>query len=269
MQSIITLLSVVVAGSGTAGRRAASARAVVGRPRPRPPSGGRSCAAGRRRRSRAGSAARRRSPGRRSTRRRPRRRAAEEDEGADHPRVDRPDPAGANGIRLATMPTKKPWTTTRERDRRRRRPGSAPRGSRCCAAQKPTAPSDREPAARRVRGRSRARSRVPLASGRRDAWRAGATAARRSALRRSAAMRRSRSSGTSAISRKTSDHAAGDRRRDDRQPDGAVAARTPGAQQDPEDRPARAGRRRRGGRGRRPSGGPSAVRGIPALRSAQ
>ena len=56
-----------------------------------------------------------------------------------------PTPPGAKGIRLATMPMKKPWTTTAERDADPEGLEARPRGSRCCAAQKPIAPATASP----------------------------------------------------------------------------------------------------------------------------
>ena len=68
---------------------------------------------------------------------------AEEHEGADHPGVDRPHAPRASGIRLATMPTKKPWMTTPS--------GTDAEGVKAgpedpdCAAQKPIAPTIARP----------------------------------------------------------------------------------------------------------------------------
>ena len=73
-----------------------------------------------------------------------------------------PTPPGASGNRLATMPTKKPWTTTPRAGPRRRRRGSSPRGSPMLAAQKPIAPATARPPRRGWRTKAIA-VRVPWA----------------------------------------------------------------------------------------------------------
>ena len=200
---------------------------------PAPPPSGRPCAAaGGRRRCRAGSAARRRSADTRARPRTPRSRQAEQDEGADHARVHRPHSAGDERDQVRDHPDEEPLDHDAERAPGRRRRESSPEDADVRGPEADRA-DDREPARARDCGRSRSRS------GCRSPGSPGTVARRRRPQRPSPAaerrIRRSRSLGSRAITRKISDHGAGDRGRDDRQPRRVRPVQHPGSQQHPVD----------------------------------
>ena len=211
-----TLLSEVMAGAGERLGRSAAASIAGAAPAP---SARRCGAAGRRRRSRAASAARRRSAGRSGPRRRSCRRRARGRRAAKVPIIPAStaaDPAG-RGEQVGDHADEEALDDDRQRDLRvegrERRPEDAD-------VAPPRSRSRRRPRARPREG-SRTKAIAVADAGRRASpARSPGGAAIRPENRScdAAETRRSRSPGISAISRKIDDHAAGDRRRDDRQP---------------------------------------------------